>query len=260
METLGCIIVDDDEFSTTLMRGLVRRTQGLELRGEYSNAIDALNALRADTGSRVRLIFLDIEMPEMSGIDFVKAIGSTGAASGAAAGDQDGREVIIYSSQEKYALESYEYDVCDYLLKPVTYARFIRAVGKARQSLELKVGVSADREEDPLMDAEGIFVRDNKGEQHNVRYCDIVSVEARENYVTLRTTRQKLLLHVPMRRFVESLPEEFVVRTHRSYAAGKRFIVSVGKDKVTLSVAGQIVELPLSRSCGAKLKQQLGLA
>lgn len=245
MEVLGCIIVDDDEFSTTLMRGLVQRTQGLELRGEYSSAIDALNALGGAGKEAVNLIFLDIEMPEMSGIEFVRAI------------DTSNREVVIYSSQEKYALESYEYDVCDYLLKPVTYARFIRAVTKVRQSLGLKQVTTPDNEEGD--EAEGLYVRDNKGELHNVRYTDIVSVEARENYVAVKTPHQEHVVHITLKKLIEDIPEQYVIRVHRSYLVGRRYIASMGKDKVTLNVNGVPVAVPLSRSCSANVRQELGL-
>src|SRR5690606_30035805 len=98
---------------------------GLNHMGSFSSAVEAVNMLNNNTGTPVHLIFLDIEMPEMSGIEFLKALNVI-------------PQVIIYSSEEKYALESYEYDVTDYLLKPVTYGRFIKSVSRARERFEKK--------------------------------------------------------------------------------------------------------------------------
>lgn len=243
MPQVTCIIVDDDTFSAEIMSGYVRRTNDVGLAQTFSNAIDAINFLSGREGKSVNLIFLDIEMPEMSGMEFMRSI------------DLSGKEVVIYSSQEKYALESYEYDVCDYLLKPVSYARFIRSVVKARTALEIKEEVVED--EEPADDSECAFLRDNVGVVHKVRYDDIVMIEAMENYVSVCTPKHKMLIHSPLRKLVDTLPPQHVVRIHRSYAIGVRHICNMEKDKVVVECGREKVELPLSRVFGQDLRKRI---
>ena len=109
---MNCIIIDDDQMSRRVIEEFVARTDQLNLLSSYENAVDAINAF--STGEDIDLIFLDIEMPEMSGIDFLETL-------------QNPPQIIIVSSKEKYALDAFNYDVTDYLLKPVNYSRFFYA-------------------------------------------------------------------------------------------------------------------------------------
>lgn len=117
---MNCIIIDDDQLSRKIIESFVERTDFLKLTHSFSNAIEALNSVTNE--EKIDLIFLDIEMPEMTGIDFLNSFKST-------------PQVIIVSAQEKYALDAFEYDVTDYLLKPVTYGRFFKAAEKAFKRL-----------------------------------------------------------------------------------------------------------------------------
>lgn len=240
MARMTCIIVDDDVFSTKIMSGYICRTNDVSLTQAFSNAIDAINFLSSNEGRSVDIIFLDIEMPEMSGIEFMRAI------------DLAGKEVVIYSSQEKYALESYEYNVCDYLLKPVSYARFIRAVGKARQALEAKGDVRLAGETvdgNATSDRETVYLKDNTGGLHKVKFEDIIMMEAQENYVAVSTPRQRLLVHMPLKKVIELFPPEaYIMRIHRSYAIGVRHVCNIDKDKVFVECGEERLKLPLSRT------------
>ncbi|GAO31837.1 LytR/AlgR family response regulator transcription factor [Geofilum rubicundum] len=173
---MNCIIVDDDNLSIKIIEEFVQRMDGLNLLGSYGSAVEAVNMLNNNTGTPVHLIFLDIEMPEMSGIEFLKALNVI-------------PQVVIYSSEEKYALESYEYDVTDYLLKPVTYGRFIKAVSRARERFEKK--------ESPVKQSTEIFIKNNSS-LVRVKYDDILWIEALENYVVLNTFREKYTIHFTM--------------------------------------------------------------
>jgi two-component SAPR family response regulator len=120
---MNCVIIDDDALSRRIVEEFVDRTEFLSLKKSYENAVDAINDLNLDSNldsNNVDLIFLDIEMPEMDGIDFLNTLKNL-------------PQVIIISSQEKYALEAFDYDVTDYLLKPITYGRFYKAVTKAKK-------------------------------------------------------------------------------------------------------------------------------
>lgn len=249
MARMTCIIVDDDVFSTKIMSGYINRTNDICLVQAFSNAIDAINFLSSNEGRGVGIIFLDIEMPEMSGIEFIRAI------------DLAGKEVVIYSSQEKYALESYEYNVCDYLLKPVSYARFIRAVSKARLALETKGDVKLVEEAaegNAASDDETVFLRDNTGGLHKVKFEDIIMIEAQENYVAVSTPRQRLLVHMPLKKVIELFPAEaYIMRIHRSYAIGVRHVCNIDKDKVYIECGEERVKLPLSRTYCQTLRRLL---
>lgn len=223
------------------MSGYIGRTGGVTFAQSFCCAVDAINYLSSPEGSLVDLIFLDIEMPDLNGIDFMRAA------------DLRSKEVIIYSSQEKYALESYEYDVCDYLLKPVSYARFVKAIGKARAALNQKP------EETTAEGASEDFamLRDNQGCTHKLNFSEIVSVEAEQNYVSIKATTKEILVHLPMKKVLEMLPESAVCRIHRSYAVGLRFISKIDKDVVSVETDGQHRDYPLSRSFAPSLKKAL---
>lgn len=106
---MNCIIIDDDKLSRKIIEEFVGRTESLQLIHSYENAVDAINAFK--TEQDIDLIFLDIEMPEMSGLDFLDTL-------------KNPPQIIIISSKDKYALNAFEYDVTDYLLKPISYSRF----------------------------------------------------------------------------------------------------------------------------------------
>lgn len=241
MATVKCIVVDDDMFSTKIMTGYVDRTKDMTLVGCFTNAVEAINFLSGVEGNGVNLIFLDIEMPEMNGIEFMKAV------------DMSGKEVVIYSSQEKYAMESYEYDVCDYLLKPVRYVRFMKAVGKARKAISSREGF----EDEMDGDGETIYLRDNKGAVYKVRFEDIALVETMENYVQVCTTRQKILVHTTMREMMERMPERYIVKAHRSYAVGLRHVCNLDRERCVVEVGTEKVTVAVSRTFIGELRKRL---
>ena len=234
---MNCIIVDDDTFSTKLIADFIRRTSAVDLVNTFTNAIDAVDYLSI-TNEEINVIFLDIEMPEMSGIDFMKSVNIKNI------------QVIIYSSQDKYALESYEYNVCDYLLKPVNYARFLKAINKAKLALSMgdtqpdEEAAQADAGETKVVDE--IVVRDNMNAMYKIRMSDIIYVEALENYVALYTTTRRLMVHTSLKCFMEKLDESYVVRVHRSFAIGVRYIKDIVNFEITLFLADK--KIPIGRS------------
>ncbi|MCQ2203778.1 MAG: LytTR family DNA-binding domain-containing protein [Bacteroidales bacterium] len=245
---MNCIIVDDDVFSTRLMAELIKRTSALDLVNTFTNAIDAVDYMTISK-DKIDLIFLDIEMPEMSGIDFMKAI------------ETHTTQIIIYSSQEKYALQSYEYNVCDYLLKPVNYTRFIKAVNKAqiaRQMSEIVIPEDYEKEDKTIDVNDGeqeIYLKDNSMTTYKVRFNDIIYVEASENYVTVVTTTRSIMIHSPLKKILEKLPEKFVIRVHRSYAIGVRFIKDIIGCEITLLLTEK--RIPIGKSFRPSLNEIL---
>lgn len=234
---MNCIIVDDDNFSVRIIEEFVYQTEGLALLGTFTNAIDSVNWLNNSEKEPVHLIFLDIEMPEMSGIEFLRALNVI-------------PQVIIYSSQEKYALESYEYDVTDYLLKPVTYARFIKAVNRARERFE--------RKENPVKQSTEIFIKNNSS-LVRVKYDDILWIEALENYVVVNTFKEKYTIHFTMKSISDKMPSERFMRIHRSYIVNFSKISAIEDNSVIIRTESGNRVIPIGKSYKDKLLNDINL-
>ncbi len=201
---MNCIIIDDDKLSTKIIAEFVEKTDELNLVGTYASAVEGINYLNGKNAEQIDILFLDIEMPEMTGIDVLKTLNVL-------------PQVIIYSSQEKYALESYEYNVTDYLLKPVTYPRFLKAINKVKEKNE--------KREDVTKNSTEIFIKNNSS-LVRVKYEDILWIEALENYVVVNSFKEKYTIHFTMKAISDKMPSDQFVRVHRS------FIVNIGKIKV----------------------------
>lgn len=234
---MNCIIVDDDNFSVRIIEEFVNQTEGLELLGTFTNAIEAVNWLNNSEKEPVHLIFLDIEMPEMSGIEFLRALNVI-------------PQVIIYSSQEKYALESYEYDVTDYLLKPVTYARFIKSFTRARERFE--------RKENPVKQSTEIFIKNNSS-LVRVKYDDILWIEALENYVVVNTFKEKYTIHFTMKSISDKMPSERFMRIHRSYIVNFSKISAIEDNSVIIRTESGNRVIPIGKSYKDKLLNDINL-
>ena len=234
---MNCIIVDDDKLSIKIVEEFVQRTDGLRLMGSFSSAVEAVNMLNNNSGEPVHLIFLDIEMPEMSGIEFLKALNVI-------------PQVVIYSSQEKYALESYEYDVTDYLLKPVHYGRFLKAVTRAKERFEKK--------ENPVKQSTEIFIKNNSS-LVRVKYDDILWIEALENYVVLNTFMEKYTIHFTMKSIADRMPSDRFMRIHRSYIVNFGKIKAIEDNSVIIKTDNGNKVIPIGKSYRDKLLDDINL-
>jgi len=234
---MNCIIVDDDKLSIKIVEEFVQRTDGLRLMGSFSSAVEAVNMLNNNSGEPVHLIFLDIEMPEMSGIEFLKALNVI-------------PQVVIYSSQEKYALESYEYDVTDYLLKPVHYGRFLKAVTRAKERFEKK--------ENPVKQSTEIFIKNNSS-LVRVKYDDILWIEALENYVVLNTFKEKYTIHFTMKSIADRMPSDRFMRIHRSYIVNFGKIKAIEDNSVIIKTDNGNKVIPIGKSYRDKLLDDINL-
>jgi len=234
---MNCIIVDDDKLSIKIIEEFVERTEGLSLLGSFSSAVEAVNMLNSSISEPVHLIFLDIEMPEMSGIEFLKALNVI-------------PQVIIYSSQEKYALESYEYDVTDYLLKPVQYGRFIKAVNRVRERF--------DKKENPVKQSTEIFIKNNSS-LVRVKFDDILWIEALENYVVLNTFKEKYTIHFTMKSIADKMPADRFMRIHRSFIVNFSKIKVIEDNSVVIKTETGNKVIPIGKSYRDKLMDDINL-
>jgi two-component system, LytTR family, response regulator len=198
---MKALIVDDNDIARTTLAHLAKQIPGLKIVQEYSNAIEAYHYLQAN---QVDLIFLDIEMPEMTGIELTKNL--------------SGKDTIIIftSSKKEYALEAFELNIADYILKPVTPARFLQAVGKAQSILESR------KENVQITQDEFLFVRDSNITRR-LKLDDIFYAEAMGDYVKFYTKEKMFAIHGTMKGAEERLPKNDFIRVHRSY------IISVSK-------------------------------
>ena len=185
---MNCIIIDDDKLSRKVIEEFIDRTESTKLVASFESAIDAINSLKTSS-IKVDLIFLDIEMPEMTGIEFMKTFTTP-------------PQIIVVSAKDKYAIDAFEYDVTDYLLKPISYARFFKAVNKAEnlhRTKKGKISASFDDGNDEIFIKRGSKIV-------RLNYDDILFVEALENYVIVTTFAEKYTIHFTMKSIATKLP------------------------------------------------------
>jgi DNA-binding LytR/AlgR family response regulator len=192
---IKCIITDDEPFARKGLQGYAAQIDFLELRGVCENAVELNSMLKQEP---VDLLFLDIEMPYMTGIDFLKHF--PGAP-----------KVIFTTAYEKYALQGFELEVLDYLLKPIPFERFLKAANKAFDYL-LGVQGAGPVPEDY------IFVKAD-GKLEKIHFGDILFAEALENYVAIYTREKKVITHLTLKMLQEKLPTALFVQPHKSYLA-----------------------------------------
>lgn len=198
---MKALIVDDNDIARTTLAHLAKQVPNLTIVNEYSNAIEAYNHLQ---NNHIDLIFLDIEMPEMTGIELTKNL--------------SGKDVIIIftSSNKDYALEAFELNIADYILKPVMPARFLQAVSKAQSILESR------KEDVEVTKDEFLFVRDSNITRR-LKLDDIFYAEAMGDYVKFYTREKMFAIHGKMKTAEERLPKDDFIRVHRS------FIIAINK-------------------------------
>lgn len=195
---ISCIIVDDEQHAIDILVHYVKQTPYLQLAGSATNPLEALQLVNTQ---KVDLVFLDIQMPELSGIDFIKAI-------------QGKARVILTTAYSEFALESYELDVVDYLLKPIRFPRFLQATQKALKEL----GGEKEEGEKELIEDDYIFVKTElKGKLLKINLDDIDYIEGMKNYVAIYRGGQKTMVLTSMKELEERLPQKQFMRVHKSF-------------------------------------------
>ena len=232
---MNCIIIDDDKLSCRVIEEFVVKTENLELLQTFTNAVDAINYLR--NNSEIDLIFLDIEMPEMSGIDFMDSLSNSAP------------QIIIISSKDKYALSAYEYDVTDYLLKPVQYSRFYKSINKA-----------LNRYSKGKLDSKGdeIFIKHNSS-LVRLKYNDVLWVEALENYVIVNTFHDKYTIHFTMKAIEQKLPANKFTRVHRSFIVNTSSINIIEDNAILIRTHDGTKSIPIGKSYKDNLMNDINL-
>jgi DNA-binding LytR/AlgR family response regulator len=211
---IRCIIVEDEELAQDVIKSHLAGCPGLALAGVYRSAVEAGEALRAsriDHAGRIDLMFLDIRLPGMSGLNFLQSL-------------PDPPLVVLTTAYAEYALESYELSVVDYLLKPISLERFTRAVDK------VTARIAEDRE---IAEADHVFVKAD-GKFVKVNFADIVYVEGMKDYLKIHLLHQTLITLQTMSEWERSLPKGRFIRVHKSYIVAVAFIGAIFGNSVEL--------------------------
>jgi len=189
---IKCIITDDEPFARKGLQGYIAQIDFFELRGVCENALELNSLLKKEP---VDLLFLDIEMPYLTGIEFLRQLPAP-------------PRVIFTTAYEKYAVQGFELEVLDYLMKPISFDRFLRAANKAFDYFH--------QQHTPAAPGDYIFVKaDSKLEK--IAFADILFAEALENYVAIYTREKKIITHLTLKMLQEKLPAQSFVQPHKSY-------------------------------------------
>lgn len=230
MEKLTCIAVDDEYLALNIIEDYVKKISVLNLAGKYKSALTALEALQEKP---IDIIFLDIQMPDLTGIEFIKTMPVK-------------PKVILTTAYEQYALEGYELDIVDYLLKPIRFERFLRAVNKAADRIKLERGEQSieNTPDTKKQIAKNYFFIKTGYKSLKVKFDDILYIEGLKEYVNIYTEQKKFTKLASLKSLENELPSDAFIRIHKSY------IVAI--DKVD-AIFGNTIEinehkLPVGRS------------
>ena len=220
---MNCIIVDDEPIARKVLEEYVEDIDFLQLIGKAENPVKAGILL---TNSKVDLLFLDINMPHMSGIEFLRSSNNLPLT-------------IMTTAYIEYAIEGFELDVIDYLVKPFSFERFYKACAKAKEYYELKKAQSENTViADPLNNY--FFVKCN-GRIEKIFYDELVFVEATQNYVTLHTENKKMLVYLTIKSMAEQLPQNIFFKIHKSTIININRIKSIEGNEITVGNAKVVI-------------------
>jgi DNA-binding LytR/AlgR family response regulator len=217
---MKCIIVDDNKMARMAMKQLVGQVTDLELVKECADAMEAYNVINKE---QVDLLLLDIEMPGMTGLELIKNLGPK-------------KPLIIFTTAKKdYAVEAFELNVIDYLIKPISPSRFIQAVERATEAK------ASDKEVVKVGEQEFVFIKDN-GVLKRISVDDILYLEAMGDYVKVHTAQKFHVLHATLKSIEEKMPSSKFIRVHRSYIVSlnkidfiQEGVISIGKSTIPVA-------------------------
>ena len=234
---MKCVVIDDEPVAIEILDGYIAKIPFLDLAGTFRSAIDALEYLRRHP---VDLLFLDINMPDLTGIEFLKSL--------------DSRPMVIFTTaHSEYAAKSYDFEAIDYLLKPIEFDRFLKASRRALDQFEsarVNNGIAV-RNATPSRE-ETILVKDGT-DYHRFDVDDILYIKSAGNYVTFVTKDKKIMSLMKMKEALDRLPADHFVRVHRSYIVAFKHIDVIEVDCVL--VAG--TEIPIGESYRSELRERI---
>ena len=215
---IKCVIIDDEPLAINVVENHLKEFQNFEIIETFNNPIEALSLLEE---GNVDVLFLDINMPKMNGLDFAKTLNSK-------------MNVVITSAYREYAVESFDLNVLDYLVKPIPFNRFLKTINKITQKVYLREGI---QKEEGSSNESFIFLKVDK-KLIKIKFEDILYIESLKDYIKVFTTSGNYLVHKSLTSMTEELPDSNFIRIHRSY--------TIAIDKVK-SVEGNLVEIATTK-------------
>lgn len=212
---MKCMIIDDEPLAQNVLKKYISDHPDLELLGTYTDAFRAADELK---NTCLDLIFLDIEMPGLSGIAFIKSLVNPPI-------------VIFTTAYPRYAVEGFNLDAADYLLKPFSFDRFLKAVNKA--SIRHKAGENFRIKNIPEKDSSFLLIKANK-KLHRIDFDDIIFIESTGDYIRIHTENTCLTTHETMKNIVSNLPTDSFIRIHKSYIIAIRKIDYIEGNQISI--------------------------
>jgi DNA-binding LytR/AlgR family response regulator len=212
---LQCLIIDDKPLAVDLLADYTSKIPFLELKATTNNPVEGLEILKSKF---IDLVFLDIQMPQLNGLEFITAAPAD-------------LKVILTTAYSDYAIQGYEHDVVDYLLKPISFERFYRAATKALKAHEKTAAASPPN----------YFFVKCESKLQKVNFADIIYVQGLQNYVVIHTSHERIMSLQPLKRTEEQLPTASFVRVHKSYIVSVNAIKFIGLSKIHLAFPDVVI-------------------
>lgn len=242
---MNSIIIDDETLARTIISQMATKDPELNVTGEFSSAIQAMKFLNEEE-TKPDLIFLDIHMPDFTGFDFIKTIKNPPA-------------VILVTSDKNFAIEAFEYDcIVDYLVKPITEERFLKAVKKAKAKKDEAPAtpiVSASIDEKQPVDTANEFYVNIDRRLIKIDIPTINIVEAKGDYIQIKTETKNYTVHSTLKKIEEKLPSSLFLKVHRTYIINTKKIIDIEDNSVLI---GKDV-VPVSRANRPELMKRLNM-
>ena len=213
------VVVDDEFLARKLLQDYVSKVESLNLVASCSNAIEAMNAMKTN---RVDILFLDIQMPDITGLDFVRSLGHKPA-------------IIFTTAYSEYAVDAFDLGVTDYLLKPFDFPRFFQAVGKVMGHNQPKETHDADPTPDTIVHTNDFITVKADYKLYKINYDDLLYIEGQHEYVTFHTPQRRITALYALKDLEAVLPSDLFVRVHKSFIVSFRHIQDLDKSDVTVA-------------------------
>jgi len=230
---IKCIIIDDEPLSISVIKNHLNEFKNIELLATFNNPIEALSIIE---NNKIDVIFLDINMPKMSGLEFVKTL-------------KNKPYIVITTAYREFAVESFDLDVLDYLVKPIPFGRFYKAINKIQSRINLE---KEKLDVPPLKEAPFIFLKVDK-KMMKIKLADILYIESLKDYIKVFTEIGDYLVHKSMTSILNELPSNNFLRIHRSFTISVHKISSVEGNTVEISEK----RIPIGRNYLLETKQKI---
>lgn len=211
---ISCLIIDDEPLAVNVIKNYIEEIANVTIKKTFNNSVEALAYLKDHTAD---LIFLDINMPLLNGLDFIKNLETKPL-------------IIVTTAYNEYAVKTYELEVLDYLVKPIPFPRFIKAVNRALKALD----VNKTTDNSKLIKRPFIFIKIDKKKMKKIYLDEILVIESLRDYLKITTQTNKYIIHSTLTKFTSLLPENIFIRIHRS--------LTIAIDKIE-TVEGNSVEI-----------------